>query len=437
VTSLRGFIESWWTELPYATAARWAALFFSLHILTLLLSIAVTQAFLAAATVAYLTYLLRSRPPISFPPVKLPLLLFCLATFNSLLWAEHPAVGWPAVRKLVLFLILLLSVNLVVGARHFGALFRGLFLVSALAGLVGIGQFIIQYHSVRHLPHDLVYYYMTVTRIHGFMGHWMNFGGQQMLVFSALLAFLLLSASVPEGFPAVPDGKSKGLYWLVMAVVATSLVLNFTRGVWLGGVVAALYIVARWKPRALWAIPVLLLVADLAAPSMIRRRVSLALHPNDDPALAIRLEMWSVGLRMVREHPWVGVGPENIPQVYTQYLLPGTTPIAGYHNHLHDNFLQLAAERGLPCLAAWLWFMLALGWNILRIRNRLSRWRWVADAAFAAWLAFLAEGFFEYNFGTSPVLMVLLFLMSTPFVADHLESRAKKSTVTGSGSEER
>jgi O-antigen ligase len=222
-----------------------------------------------------------------------------------------------------------------------------------------------------------------------------------------------------------------------MAVVATSLVLNFTRGVWLGGVVATLYIVARWKPRALWAIPVLLLVADLAAPSMIRQRVSLALHPNDDPALAIRLEMWGVGLRMVREHPWVGVGPENIPRVYTQYLLPGTTPIAGYHNHLHDNFLQLAAERGLLCLAAWLGFMLALGWNILRIRDRLSRWRWVADAAFAAWLAFLAEGFFEYNFGTSPVLMVFLLLMSTPFVADRLESRAKKSTVTGSGSEER
>ena len=215
-----------------------------------------------------------------------------------------------------------------------------------------------------------------------------------------------------------------------MAVVATSLVLNFTRGVWLGCIVATLYIVARWKPRTLWAIPVLLVVAYLAAPSMIRRRVSLAFHPTDDPALAIRLEMWGAGLRMVREHPWVGVGPENIPLVYTQYLPPGTTPMVGYHDHLHDNFLQLAAERGLPCLAAWLWFMLALGWHILRIRRRLSSERWVADAAFAAWLAFLAEGFFEYNFGTSPVLMVFLFLMSTPFVAEHLESRTKESSVT-------
>jgi len=331
---------------------------------------------------------------------------------------------------------LLLSVNLVASARHLGSLFRGLFLVSALAGLVGIAQFVIQYHSVRHLHYERVYYYMTLTRIHGFMGHWMNFGGQQMLVFTALLAFLLLSHGVipiPQSRDrndTVQHGRGKGLYGLVLAVVATSLVLTFTRGVWLGCFVATLYIVARWKPRTLWVIPVLLVVAYLAAPSMIRRRVSLAFHPTDDPALAIRLEMWGAGLRMVREHPWVGVGPENIPQVYTQYLPPGTTPMAGYHDHLHDNLLQLAAERGLPCLVAWLWFMLALGWNILRIRGRLSSERWVADAAFAAWLAFLAEGFFEYNFGTSPVLMVFLFLMSTPFVAEHLESHAQESNAT-------
>ncbi len=469
------YIDSWRKELPGAAAARWAWLFFSLHVLSLLLSVAATQAFLAAATLAYLIHLLRIRPAVSFPPVKLPLLLYCLATVNSIPWAEHPAVGWAVVRKLVLFLILLLSVNLVSSARHLGALFRGLFLVAALAGLVATAQFVIQYHSVRHLHPDRVYYYMTLTRIHGFMGHWMNFGGQQMLLFAALLAFLLLShgvipsaarnlallrgrppgqdqSKIPRGvYPertteilrcaqddserarndAVQHGTAKGLYWLVMAVVATSLVLNFTRGVWLGCVLATLYIVAKWKPRMLWAIPVLLAVAYLAAPSLIRHRVSLAFHPREDPALAIRLEMWGAGLRMVREHPWVGVGPGNIPLVYAQYLPPGTTPMVGYHDHLHDNFLQLAAERGLPCLAAWLWFMLALGWQILRIRRRLSSQRWVADAALAAWLAFLAEGFFEFNFGTSPVLMVFLFVMSTPFVAGQLESRREESKLTG------
>jgi hypothetical protein len=473
MASLLGFVESWRRELPRATAARWASLFFSLHVLTLLISVAASQAFLAAAGVAYIAHLIRearaSRPlwrgqlararergapatagetpaplALNFPPIKLPLLLYCLATINSVLWAEHPEAGGFALRKLVLFLSLLLSVNVVVSRRHLSGLLRGTFLVGAAAGLVGIAQFIIQYERVLRYYHNRVYFYMTLTRSHGFMGHWMNFGGQQMLVFSALLAFVLLSGDTTgsppqreEGLrggeyqdqhsinhPLAPSlfrrGIARWLYWLALAVVGTSLVLNFTRGVWLGCMAATLYVLARWKPHTLWAVPVLLVVVILAGPSLIRRRVWLAFHPKEDPALAIRLEMWQTGLRMVREHPWVGVGPDNIPWVYMKYLPPGTTPLYGYHDHLHDNVLQIAAERGLPCLIAWLWFMLALGGHILRTRHSLTSGRWVADAAFAAWLAFVAEGFFEFNFGTTPVLMVFLFVMSTPFVAENL-----------------
>jgi O-antigen ligase len=93
----------------------------------------------------------------------------------------------------------------------------------------------------------------------------------------------------------------------------------------------------------------------------------------------------------------------------------------GYHSHLHDNFLQFGAERGLPCLVAWVWLMGALGWQVWRIRRRLTKLRWVADASLAAWLAFLVEGCFEFNFGTSPVLMVFLFTTSLPFVVERIE----------------
>ena len=135
--------------------------------------------------------------------------------------------------------------------------------------------------------------------------------------------------------------------------------------------------------------------------------------------------MWQVGLRMIRKHPWVGVGPDNIEQVYTLYLPPGKSPEPGYHSHLHDNFLQFGAERGLPCLAAWIWLMAALGWHTWKIRRRLTQRQWVADAALAAWLALLAEGCFECNFGTSPVLMLYLFLCSTPFVVERRERQLR------------
>jgi hypothetical protein len=327
VISFHAFLASAHAELPRATFARWASVFFSLSVLTFLLSLAVAQALLGLAALCYAVHLLREPRAISFPPVKLPLALFCLGTVLSVFWAANPTVGWFAVRKLVLFVILLLGANLIASSRHLEFLYRGLFVESALAGLVGIGQFVWQYRQVRAVHPDQIYFYMTAERISGFMGHWMNFGGQQMLIFAALLAFLLLAPKTEARATGI-RGSGSGVRrenarhlavwaigWLLWGVVVASIVLNFTRGVWLGCFVAALYLVARWKPRRLWALPVLLLVGYLAAPSLVRRRVEVLRHPSRDPALSIRFEMWQVAWRMMQKHPLLGVGPNNIEQV--------------------------------------------------------------------------------------------------------------------------
>ncbi len=423
-------------ELPRPFLLRWAAVLFSLFVLTLQISIAASQAFLALAGVLYMVHLLQVRPRILFLPVKLPLALFCGLSVVSIFWAANPTVGWFAIRKLVLFLIWLLAVNLVVSAGHLRRLLQGLFLVSLLTSFVGIVQFIVQYRDARaHHPGEM-YHILTSTRIHGFMGHWMHFGGQQMLVFAFIVAYLLLSTSGNANIEgrkskvetrnlagshriSISDFRITAFWWGVLILIVISIVLNFTRGVWLGCFLSGIYLVARWRPKWLWVLPVLLALVYVASPSLIRERLHLAMHPTQEPALSIRLEMWRVAVKMIRAHPWVGVGPNNIVEVYDLYLPPGKTPEVGYHNHFHDDFLQFGAERGVPCLASWVWLMAALGWYTWKLRSRIvpTSLRWIADASLAAWLAFLAEGCFEFNFGTSPVLMLFLFLTSTPFVA--------------------
>jgi O-antigen ligase len=289
----------------------------------------------------------------------------------------------------------------------------------------------LQYRQVRALHPDRVYASLTSERISGFMGHWMNFGGQQMLVFAALLAFLLLRPGIRGSGFGIRKGDSAPrpkptICWLLLVVIATSIVLNFTRGVWLGCLVVVLYLVARWKPRWLLLLPVLVVVGYFAAPSLVRQRIEILQHPSRDPALSIRFEMWQVAWRMMQKHPLVGVGPNNIEQVYVLYLPPGKPPEPGYHGHFHNNFFQFGAERGLPVLAAWVWFMGALGWHFWRMRRRLARGRWMAEAALAGWLAMLVEGCFEFNFGTSPVLMLFLFVVCTPFIAERIERPAEK-----------
>ena len=428
VTRVQDLFDSLRAELPAPPFERWAAVFFSFSLLTFLISLAAAQTFLAASGVCYAVQLIRKRPALSFPPIKLPLALFCLGTFLSVLWAASPAAGWFSVRKLVLFLILLLATNLIASGKHLEFLFQGLFLESAVAALVGAGQFIKQYHEARALHPGHIYAFMTSERITGFMGHWMNFSGQQMLVFLILVAFLLLGSGTRDsGLGARAKKASERrlivFWWLLLALIALSIVLGFTRGAWLGCFVGGVYLVARWKPRLLFAIPVLLLAVYLLAPSIVQQRLQYIAHPRSEPALSIRFEMWGVAWRMIQAHPWLGVGPNNVERQYVLYLPPGHVPELGYHAHFHSNFFQFGAERGLPVLGAWLWLMVALAISIWRIRSRLTRHRWVADAALAGWLAFVIEGFFEFNFGTSPVLMLFLFVMAVPFAALRIESK--------------
>ena len=403
VTNLKELLRTVWQDLPAPRWARWASLFFSLSVLSFLISIAASQFLLALAGVCFAVHLVSDRPSLRFPPVKAPLVLFCFLTIVAIFGAADPAVGWAVVRKFVLFAIMLLAANLVASRKHMMILYQGLFLVSGVAALVAAGQLVVRYAKVRELHPDQIYYQMAFEqRVTGFMGHWMQFGGQQMLVFAALAAFLLLGRF------------RRPLWWGVCGLIAASIVFGLTRGVWLGAFAASVYLLARWKPRWIAVLPVLLLAGWLVAPSILRERVHNALNPSGDPALSIRLEMWQVGLRMIRAHPWLGVGPNNIVPEYPLYLPPGKSPIIGYHGHLHNNFLQLGAERGLPALAAWLWFMGALAWHFWRARRRAG---WMADAALAAWLAIIVEGFFEFNFGSSQVLMLFLFLASVPTAA--------------------
>jgi O-antigen ligase len=432
-------------ELPRDSLARWASVFFSACVLTLLLSIAANQAFLALASVLYFAYLLKRKSQIGFPPVKIPLAFFCIWTVIAMIYATTPAASGFEIRKLSLFLFLLLTVNLIVSAKHLRFLLQVMFLESAVAGIVAIYQFVRRYLKVRAMHPHRVYLQMTVLRIHGFMGHWMNFGGQQMLIFGMLLAFLLLfkrrsltpvsaytslqpqnsverqPATSSTTTNAIPVRRWPKVWWTLMAIILVSIILNFTRGVWLGCFVAAIYVVVRWKARWLWVLPVLLAGFAMAGPKLMRRRLESVLHPSRDPSVAIRLQMWQVGWRMIKKHPLVGVGPNNIYEDYDLYLPPHMVPIVGYHEHLHNDYIQLAAARGLPCLAAWLWFMVALGWGSLRVARRRTHLSWVAHGALAGWLALLVEGCFEFNFGTSPVLMVFLFVISTPFAAARIE----------------
>jgi O-antigen ligase len=87
--------------------------------------------------------------------------------------------------------------------------------------------------------------------------------------------------------------------------------------------------------------------------------------------------------------------------------------------HLHNNPLQVAAERGLPGLAFFLWWAVAVFAAAIREARRAAGGapgaEGAAPAVLAALAAVFAAGLFEYNLGDSEVLMLVLLLAAVPF----------------------
>ena len=129
-----------------------------------------------------------------------------------------------------------------------------------------------------------------------------------------------------------------------------------------------------------------------------------------------RLAMMRAGSRIVRDHPWVGVGPNMIARIYPQYRDAGAVEPAP--PHLHNVPLQIAAERGLPALALWLWFVGATVFSTVRLFRSAppqGTLRFLSAAALASMVAMLGAGMFEHNFGDSEFLMIFLVLITLPF----------------------
>jgi O-antigen ligase len=134
-----------------------------------------------------------------------------------------------------------------------------------------------------------------------------------------------------------------------------------------------------------------------------------------DPTNRDRLAMLREGRHMISAHPLTGVGPNMVLRVYPQYRDPEA--VEKLNPHLHNVPVQIAAERGLPALAAWAWFVLRLAIELAR-RFRAGRNRFLAAAALAAMIAMLSAGLFEYNFGDSEFLMLFLIIVALPLAAD-------------------
>jgi O-antigen ligase len=116
--------------------------------------------------------------------------------------------------------------------------------------------------------------------------------------------------------------------------------------------------------------------------------------------------MVQAGFEIVKDHPFFGVGPSNIKEIYPLYREPDAPRFR--IPHLHNNLIQIWAERGILALSGYLLFVFAFITLCIRARREESSVRLFTDIGIAAAVGLFFAGFFEFNFGDSEVLLVMI-----------------------------
>jgi putative inorganic carbon (HCO3(-)) transporter len=168
------------------------------------------------------------------------------------------------------------------------------------------------------------------------------------------------------------------------------------------------------------AISLLVLLAAVSLPDVKNRTLSI-LDLKKNPSNVERLYLWRVAGDMIRDHPVAGVGfkqwGERVSEYTGRYSPEWEFSEASFH-HAHDVYLTVAAETGLVGLFFFLAFWLYL--LFLTVRNasvfRSDDFvRALNMGASYVLINLLIGGVFEENFGTLPIMHLVVFVLTLSF----------------------
>lgn len=373
------------------------------------ISIAGSQIFLGLGIVLLVVFK-RNLP---FPRIWLPLLLFCLWTVLADVLSPDPWGGRAQIRKFFVFLFIPLIYS--VFRTQFAKLSYLILGWTAAASASSLWAFV-QYMRTAHGS----YIAYVGRRISGFESHWMTFGALQLAVLALIIAHWCFSG---HHMPVWAYSS--------IAVIGAAILLSGTRSIWLAMIPSVLYLLWFWKPKTIIAVPALAALALAASPHNVRERALSLIHPQENvDSNRHRIVTFRTGLEMVKAHPWFGVGPEEIKRNFDSYVprdIARPLPV-GYYGHLHNIYVQYAAERGIPGLLFMMWLIGLAVWDCARgivreMRSGPSEVLFLLHGTIAVTIGILAGGVFEYNLGDSEVLMMFLAVVSLGYAALYQRSK--------------
>jgi len=206
----------------------------------------------------------------------------------------------------------------------------------------------------------------TVSRVGGTIGSPNKFAGFIHMLLPVVLSLLF----------AKIDNAYKLILLPLLILGGVILLITYSRGGWagfgLGAVIIVYWNLVRINGRKFFN---LLFIACFGGVFFITtvlfvESVRNRLFEDDHGSSLVRVLLESVAHNMIRQNPFLGIGIGNYSQVIEKYDNSGIYGVSIYFPWpVHNEYLLIASELGLPALALFIFILLVIFVNLFRIGN--------------------------------------------------------------------
>ena len=355
-------------------------------------------------------HLLFGKTPVrGASPFLLPTAAFLLLSFCAVLGGAAPESGLKIYLVYIAFaLVFPLIVYTAQGKGDYTRLLTLLCSAAFFVALYGVFQNFFLHDTAKSWV-DSSMFTEIEKRVYSTLDN-PNVLGEYLILTIPLAAALLLYTKRP---------LSRFLYGAVNIVMLLCLMYTWSRGAWVGVVLALGFFLLQKDRRFLIpCLAVLLLMPSVLPASILHRLTSIG--NMQDTSTAYRVSVWQGSIRIIRDYGFlggIGLGSDAFLKIYPQYALNG----AEYALHSHNFYLQWIVDMGWGGIVVYFVLIITAFSCILRAKKHSDPKKIAAIAMSGGLCGYLFHGMAEnlwYNYRMVLVFFIYLALITLSSYGD-------------------
>lgn len=356
------------------------------------------------------------RKKLIYTPLNRYLLLFAaiylFATFTSVT-VRGSLMGGLLTVLFVLFAWVL--VNAVTTRRQLDLLTAAMVLAGAVVALYGIYQYVSNAASTSSWIDNRLFEGIT-TRVYATL--------QNPNVLSEYL--LLVIPFAAAGMLGAKTLRTRLLYLGAFSVMCICMVLTFSRGGWLGLLLAGAVFLVLLNPKFIWLGIIGMVGLALMMPATVINRFT-SIGNMADGSTYYRVSIWLATIAMLKDYWFCGIGPGTTA---FNMVFPAYSYAASSAQHAHNLFLQLICDSGICGIlsfaaALFVFFRASLG-TLCRETKQENRYGIIAPVS--AVCGFLVQSMTDNSFYNYRVMLLFWTVLGLGAAFVHCTETEKEAT---------